>query len=115
MHLLGREVILALPIGGTKTGPARLGKDHAALVSRLASEVIAVVPDIRSYERRQLVQKRLPFLGKRVVHELGIQQVRRNPPEADKASAVQRGAQKDNPYPIHTPLGRAPRHQAISR
>jgi DNA-binding MarR family transcriptional regulator len=63
MHLLGREVILALPKGGTKTGLARLAKDHAALVSRLESEVIAVLPDIRSYERRQLVQKRLPFVA----------------------------------------------------
>lgn len=63
MRLLGCEVILALPKGGTRTGLARLAKDHAALVSRLEREVIVVVPDIRSYERRQLVQKRLPFVA----------------------------------------------------
>lgn len=63
VHLLGREVILALPRGGTKTGLARLAKDHAALVSGLGKEVIVAIPDIRSYERRQLVQKRLPFVA----------------------------------------------------
>jgi hypothetical protein len=63
VHLLGREVILALPRGGTKTGLARLAKDHAALVSGLEKEVIVAIPDIRSYERRQLVQKRLPFVA----------------------------------------------------
>ncbi|MCC6144271.1 MAG: hypothetical protein IT368_10740, partial [Candidatus Hydrogenedentes bacterium] len=63
MRLLGRELVLALPRGGPRSGLARLAKDHAALVSGLETEVVVVVPDIRSYERRQLVQKRLPFVA----------------------------------------------------
>lgn len=63
MLLFGRKLILALPTGGTRTSLARLAKDHAALASRLENEVVAVIPDIRSYERRQLVQKRLPFVA----------------------------------------------------
>lgn len=63
MFLLGHEVILALPEDGTRTGLSRLMKDRSALASRLESEVILVLHDIKSYERRQLVEKRVPFVA----------------------------------------------------
>jgi len=63
MLLLGHEVVLALPAEGSRTGLSRVIKDCAVLVSRLEIEVIPVLPDIKSYERRQLVQKRIPFVA----------------------------------------------------
>ena len=63
MLLLGHEVILALPEEGTRTSLSRLMKDRSALVYRLESEVVPVLPSIQSYGRRQLVEKRVPFIA----------------------------------------------------
>jgi len=61
-RLFEREVVLAMPRGSTTTSLARLVKDRLALASSLACEVIPVIPGIRSYERRELIQKRIPFI-----------------------------------------------------
>lgn len=60
--LFGREIAFAFPKDCTRRGLTRIAKDCAALTSRLGVEVVPVIPDIRSYERRQLVQKRIPFV-----------------------------------------------------
>ena len=62
MTLLGCGVILAVPLGPARTGLSRLARDREALVSCLKAEVIPVIPDIKSHERRRLVQARVPFV-----------------------------------------------------
>lgn len=60
--LLGRAVIFAFPAEAPRMGLSRLMKDRQVLASCLEGEVIPVIPDLKSHERRRLVQARVPFV-----------------------------------------------------
>lgn len=62
LHLLGQTLTVALPNAKARRGLAQLTKDRALLSSKLGSDVVLLLPDVRSYERRQLVQKHIPFI-----------------------------------------------------
>ena len=61
--LLGRGVIFAFPLGPPRTGLSRVTRDRQTLAAHLKAEVIPVIPDIASHERRRLVQARVPFVA----------------------------------------------------
>jgi len=62
LNLLGEEVLVALVDSHTKLDLAKLAKQRESIQSRLGSSVVLVLPQIRSFERRRLIQKRVPFI-----------------------------------------------------
>ena len=62
LSLLGEEVLVALVDSHTKLDLARLAKQRESIQTRLGSTVVLVLPQIRSFERRRLIQKRIPFI-----------------------------------------------------
>jgi hypothetical protein len=62
LNLFGEEVLVALADSHTKLDLARLAKQRESIQTRLGATVVLVLPQIRSYERRRLIQKRVPFI-----------------------------------------------------
>jgi DNA-binding MarR family transcriptional regulator len=62
LNLLGEELLVALTDFHTKLDLARLAKQRESIQTRLGTTVVLVLPQIRSYERRRMIQKRVPFI-----------------------------------------------------
>lgn len=62
LNLLGEEVLVALADSPRKLNLARLVKQRESIQTKLGATVVLVLPQLRSYERRRLIQKRVPFI-----------------------------------------------------
>jgi hypothetical protein len=62
MHLFGQPVLIAMADAREKPDLAQLARQREALVEKLGSPVVLVLPQIMSYERKRLIEKRIPFI-----------------------------------------------------
>lgn len=62
IQLFGHSIILAIPKQEDRSSLAELSKEREMLANGLHRDVVLVLSGLRSYERRRLVQKRVPFI-----------------------------------------------------
>lgn len=62
MNFLGQELVFAFPKEDERKGLSRLIKDGTALGTYLHKHIVLVLPHIQSYERRELIKKRVSFV-----------------------------------------------------
>ncbi|MBX3180335.1 MAG: hypothetical protein KF886_23540 [Candidatus Hydrogenedentes bacterium] len=62
LNLFGENVLVALADFHGKLDLARLAKQREAIQTKLGATVVLVLPQIKSYERRRLIQKQVPFI-----------------------------------------------------
>lgn len=62
LNIFGENVLVALADSHGKLDLARLTKQREAIQTKLGATVVLVLPQIRSFERRRLIQKQVPFI-----------------------------------------------------
>lgn len=62
VHLFGHSIVIAIPKANEKPNLAQLAKERELLATKLGKDVVLILPQIKSYERRRLVQKQVPFI-----------------------------------------------------
>lgn len=62
LRFFGHSVVIAIVDEHDKPGLAQLARQREALAEILDTAVILVLPKIKSYERKRLVQKQIPFI-----------------------------------------------------
>ena len=62
LELLGERVVSATPAGTSNAELTQRGKDYETLRAKLAREVVMILPGLQSFERRRLIEKRIPFI-----------------------------------------------------
>ncbi len=62
LNFLGHSVAIAIVDEHDKPDLAQLARQREALTEKLGMTVILVLPQIKSYERKRLVQKQIPFI-----------------------------------------------------
>lgn len=63
LKLFGHSILVAIVPSDDKIDLAQLAKHRELLAGKLGDEIILVLPHLKSYERRRLIQKRIPFIA----------------------------------------------------
>jgi hypothetical protein len=62
LRLFGDSFLIATPTADDQPGLRQLVRQREALSDKLGSTVVLVLPQIKSYERKRLIEKRVPFI-----------------------------------------------------
>lgn len=62
LNIFGEPLLIALIDAHTKPDLAKLAKQREAIEEKLGASVVLVIPQLRSFERKRLIQKQIPFI-----------------------------------------------------
>lgn len=62
LEIFGHPIVIAMITPDGKNDLAQLAKHREILAGKLGEDIVLVFPRLRSYERRRLIQKRIPFI-----------------------------------------------------
>jgi hypothetical protein len=63
LEIFGHSVLVAIVTSEAPLDLAQLAKHRELLAARLGEEVVLTLPGLKSYERRRLIQKGIPFIA----------------------------------------------------
>tara|TARA_R110001592_G_scaffold13581_11_gene62047 strand:+ start:1332 stop:2321 length:990 start_codon:yes stop_codon:yes gene_type:complete len=62
LYLFGEPLLIALIDAHTKPDLAKLARQRESIEEKLGASVVLVIPQLKSYERKRLIQKQIPFI-----------------------------------------------------
>jgi len=63
LTLFGHALVVAMVTSDDKIDLAQLSKHRDALAAKLGEEIVLVLPNLKSYERRRIIQKKIPLIA----------------------------------------------------
>jgi hypothetical protein len=63
LEIFGRSILVAIVTSDARIDLAQLAKHRELLAAKLGEEIVLTLPHLKSYERRRLIQKGIPFIA----------------------------------------------------